>query len=331
MSAPHHPIEPILDPSSERDVLFPVQYPEMFDQYKKQLSNFWTAPEVDMKDDRYQFMNLLNDGERRLVQSIIVFFASADSVVSKNLMNRFCKEVTILEAQISYTFQAMMENIHAEVYSLTLDAYIPDIKQRDEILNETLPNARAKIEWAKKWGDGGDAPFAARLLAYIIVEGVLFQGSFCAIYWFKERNLLPALTKSNEFIARDEGMHCEFGCLLYDLLQYTRLPECDAHAMLQEAVEIEIGFITEAMPENPGAGMNATMMIEYIKSVADAVITRVGYAPVYGATNPFRFMECIGMQARSNFFEERVSQYQRADVYDKGAGDDDNGYKTADF
>jgi ribonucleotide reductase beta subunit family protein with ferritin-like domain len=314
-------MERLLDPNECRDVVFPIVHQDIWKHYKDQTACFWLPSEIDFSKDREQWNTLLNEDERTFLRSILAFFSSADSVVSQNLMNRFCKEVTAIEAQIAYTFQAMMENVHAETYSLMIDTYVTDTSERESMFQRLgdIPTVGEKVEWAKKWGreEGSDvdgsASFAQRLFAYAIVEGVLFQGSFCAIYWLKQRNLLPGLTKSNEFIARDEGMHCEFACMLYNKLENTRLRQEDAHAMLRDAVEIECRFITEAIPCRL-IGMNSDLMIQYVKSVADAVIKSMGYDPVYGASNPFSFMELIGMVGRSNFFEERVSHYQRADV-----------------
>ena len=223
----------------------------------------------------------------------------------------------MLEAQIAYTFQAMMENVHAEVYSIMIDVYVTDPDERDDMFANlgSLPCVRRKVEWAQKWSlrKGHDAPFARRLLAYAIVEGLFFSGAFCAIYWIKQRNLLPGLTKSNEFIARDEGQHTEFACLLYGKLVESRLSEADVHAIFREAVDIESDFITESIPCRL-VGMNSTLMTQYIQYVADGLLAKLGYGTIYGAENPFSFMDLIGMTGRSNFFEERVSMYQRADV-----------------
>lgn len=209
----------------------------------------------------------------------------------------------------------MIEGIHSEVYSIQIDTVITDPDEKDLIFREMgrVPSVLKKMEWAERWAQRGAAPFARRLLAYVVVEGIFFSGAFCAIYWIKQRNLLPGLTKSNEFIARDEGMHTEFGCMLYDQLQHTRLPEADAHAMFREAVAIEKEFITESIPCRL-VGMNSDLMAQYIEHVADNLLRRLRYAPLWGSHNPFPWMELIGMVGRSNFFEERVSLYQRADV-----------------
>ena len=319
----------------QRLTVYPIQHPDVWQAYKRQLASFWTAEEIDFSKDREQWTSSLNEDERRFVRGILAFFAASDSVVSLNIMNCFCKDVTMLEAQIAYTYQAMMENVHAEVYSIMIDVYITDPDERDDMFFNlgSLPCVRRKVEWAQRWslGGGGDpqqqkqqqqqqAPFPRRLLAYAIVEGLFFSGAFCAIYWIKQRNLLPGLTKSNEFIARDEGQHTEFACLLYSKLPAAeRLTEADAHAIFREAVTIETDFIVESIPCRL-IGMNATLMTQYIEYVADGLLAKLGYRGIYGASNPFSFMDLIGMSGRSNFFEERVSMYQRADVLNVDAG-----------
>ncbi|OYV74834.1 MAG: hypothetical protein B7Z66_15160 [Chromatiales bacterium 21-64-14] len=310
--------------SQQRLTVYPIHHPDVWHHYKKQLASFWTAEEIDFSKDRDQWNTKLTEDERRFVRGILAFFAASDSVVSLNIMNSFCKDVSMLEAQIAYTFQAMMENVHAEVYSIMIDVYVTDPDERDDMFSNlgSLPCVRRKVEWAQRWSlcqgqeqgqEQGQATFARRLLAYAIVEGVFFSGAFCAIYWLKQRNLLPGLTKSNEFIARDEGQHTEFACLLYGKLVSTRLAEPEAHAIFREAVEIEADFITESIPCRL-VGMNAALMTQYIQYVADGLLCKLGYRTIYGSENPFAFMDLIGMTGRSNFFEERVSMYQRADV-----------------
>ena len=328
-----HAAENVLGaPSQQRLTVYPIKNPDVWRHYKQQLASFWTAEEIDFSKDRDQWNTKLSDDERRFVRGILAFFAASDSVVSLNIMKNFCQEVTMLEAQIAYTFQAMMENIHAEVYSIMIDVYVTDPDERTDMFENlgSLPCVRRKVEWAQRWSLGGRAApltplpasgggdevvpsFARRLLAYAIVEGLFFSGAFCAIYWIKQRNLLPGLTKSNEFIARDEGQHTEFACLLYGKLKHTRLSEAEAHAIFREAVEIESDFITESIPCRL-VGMNSVLMTQYIQYVADGLLVKLGYHAIYGSENPFSFMDLIGMTGRSNFFEERVSMYQRADV-----------------
>ena len=312
--------EPSLSaPEQQRLTVYPIRHPDIWRHYKQQLASFWAAEEIDFSKDRDQWNTKLTEDERRFVRGILAFFAASDSVVSLNIMRNFCKEVTILEAQIAYTYQAMMENIHAEVYSIMIDIYVTDPVERDDMFENlgSLPCVRRKVEWAQRWSlnaEGGEpASFSRRLLAYAIVEGLFFSGAFCAIYWIKQRNMLPGLTKSNEFIARDEGQHTEFACMMYGKLRRTRLTEAEAHAIFREAVGVESDFITESIPCRL-VGMNSVLMTQYIQYVADGLLGKLGYAPIYGAENPFSFMDLIGMTGRSNFFEERVSMYQRADV-----------------
>lgn len=313
----------------QRYTMYPIVHDDLWQCYKKQMACFWTPEEVDFSKDREQWNAKLNDNERAFLKGVLAFFAASDSVVSLNIMNNFCKEVPVIEAQAVYTYQAMMENIHAEVYSIMIDTYIQDPDEKRgmfEHLGE-MSSVKKKVDWASKWSkgvDGGgggdedgetsaDSSFATRLLAFVIVEGLFFSGAFCAIYWIKQRNLLPGLTKSNEFIARDEGQHTEFGCILYNKLKHKRLPQDDAHAMFRDAIAIENEFINESIPCRM-IGMNAELMTQYIEYVADGILMTLGYEPLFGSANPFGFMELIGLPGRSNFFEERVSLYQRADA-----------------
>jgi ribonucleotide reductase beta subunit family protein with ferritin-like domain len=324
---------------TQRLTIYPILHQRLWDHYKKQLATFWTAEEIDFSRDRDQWNTKLNDDERHFIRSILAFFAASDSVVSLNIMNRFCTDVTLLEAQTCYTYQAATENIHAEVYSIMIDTYVTDPEERADMFSNlgSIPSVKKKVEWAQNWSiessDGSakdsDASFPLRIVAYAIVEGLFFSGAFCAIYWIKQRNLLPGLTKSNEFIARDEGQHTEFACTLYSMLpEKSRLSQERVHAIVREAVDVEIEFIVESVPCRL-VGMNPTLMTEYIRYVADGLLRMLGYDEIYKASNPFQFMELIGMSGRSNFFEERVSQYQRADVLntdrnDKGVGDKEN-------
>lgn len=304
----------------QRYTLFPLQYPKLFDHYKLQLASFWTADEVDFSKDREHWDNQLTDNERMFIKHVLAFFAGTDSIVALNIMDNFSKEVTILEAQIGYTFQAMMEGIHSEVYSLMIETYISDADEKRRIFDSmrTIPSVSLKMAWAEKWAlNREDAPFPCRLVAFSIVEGLFFSGAFCAIYWMKQRNLLPGLTKSNEFIARDEGMHTEFACILYGMLaDEDRLSQADVHGMFEDAVAVEKEFITASIPCRL-VGMNADLMSTYIEFVADVLLRNLGYEALYQSKNPFAFMDMIGMAGRSNFFEERGSQYQRADVLNR--------------
>jgi ribonucleotide reductase beta subunit family protein with ferritin-like domain len=301
---------------SERLSMYPIEHPDIWAHYKLQLASFWTAEEIDFSKDREQWDRDLSDGDRRFLKSVLAFFAGSDSVVSVNLMNNFCREVPVMEAQVAYTYQAAIENIHSEVYSIMIDTYIQDAHEKEQMLGGLagMPYVLAKVAWAQRWSVAEEADFPTRLVAFVIVEGLFFSGAFCAIYWVKHRNLLPGLTKSNEFIARDEGMHTAFGTLLYGkLAQGHRLSQDVVHGMFADAVRIEKEFIIESVPCGL-VGMNSDLMATYIESVADGLLEGLGYARVFGSSNPFPFMGLIGLNARSNFFEERVSQYQKAVV-----------------
>jgi ribonucleoside-diphosphate reductase subunit M2 len=303
--------------SSQRYVVYPIREQEVFDLYKKQVASFWTPEEIDFSKDIDDWENRLNEDERRFIKFILVFFASADTIVSLNLMENFTREVPYLEAQMAYTFQAAMENIHAEVYSIMIETYIKDKSEKDMLFRDVpvLDTVRAKTEWAKKWASSSEQPDSSlcrRLLAFVIIEGLFFSASFCAIYWLKQRNLLPGLTKSNEFIARDESMHTEFGCLLFQkLCGGDAVNTVTLHQMMREAVLIETAFICDGMSCRM-IGMNADLMSQYVHFVADNLCHMLGQPILYGTPNPFPFMDMLGMSARSNFFEERVSLYQKA-------------------
>lgn len=329
----------------QRYTLFPIQDVELWELYKMQVRSFWTADEIDFGADRSQWNDLLTDDERHFIKYVLAFFAGTDSIVALNLLENFSQEVTLLEAQFAYMFQAAMESIHSEVYSLMIDTYVKDAAEKDGLFRsmETIPCVRKKMLWAEKWSlaqpstseavdrpvkattdtaatttgeEGGRrASFARRLVAFCIVEGLFFSGAFCAIYWIKQRNLLPALTKSNEFISRDEGMHTKFGCLMYNRLpSEERIDETEIHDLFRDAVEVEKEFITESIPCRM-VGMNSDLMATYIEYVADLLLVSLQYRPLFGSRNPFPFMDLIGMSGRSNFFEERPSQYQRADAH----------------
>lgn len=303
--------EPLLS-SQQRFTVYPVLWSDIWNQYKKQLAAIWTVEDVDMSQDRAQFnSDRVTDAERTFVKAVLTFFAGTDTVVSLNIMDNFCKEVKPIEAQIAYTFQAMMENIHAEMYSIMIETYITDEREKAALFDHLgdIPSVQKKVVWAQKWAGSSNEPFANRLVAFAIVEGLFFAGAFCAIYWFKQRNLLPGLTKSNEYIARDEGMHTEFACLLYSKL-VDKVPADRVREMFQEAVAIEKEFIIESIPCRM-IGMNSDMMSQYIEFVADGLMQLLGHERMYGSENPFDFMNLIGMPSRSNFFESRPTEYQR--------------------
>ena len=306
--------EPLLS-EIQRYTLHPIKYPKIWDMYKKQLACFWIASEVDFSKDKNDWINKLNENERYFIKHILAFFAGSDGIVGINILDNFTKDVKILEAQITYNFQGTMEGIHSEIYSLMIETYIDDLNEKNTLFDaiNKIPCVSKKANWALKWTDSLKS-FPKRLVAFVIVEGLFFSGAFCSIYWLKERNILPGLTKSNEFIARDEGLHTEFGCLLYSMIK-NKIPENEIFKMIDEAVNIEIEFITESLPVKL-IGMNNTLMILYIKYIADWILVNLGYNKKYNTNNPFSFMNNIGMESRSNFFDERTSTYQKANIYD---------------
>ncbi len=305
-------MEPILAPSTDRFVLFPIKYNDMWEMYKKSMASFWTAEEIDLYQDLKDWANL-NDGERHYVSHILAFFSASDGIVNENLTMRFYNEVQVPEARSFYSFQIAMENIHAETYGLLIDTYIQDKKQKTHLLKaiETIPCVKKKAQWAMKWIYGNE-DFATRLVAFAAVEGIFFSGSFCSIFWLKKRGLMPGLTFSNELISRDEGLHTDFACLLYSHL--VEKPSSDAiKDLIKEAVQLEQEFISEALPVSL-IGMNSDMMCRYIEFVADRLMEELGYESIYNASNPFDWMELISLQGKTNFFEKRVSEYQKAGV-----------------
>lgn len=310
-------MEPLLQ-ESQRYTLHPIKYPSIYNMYKKQLACFWIATEIDFSKDYNDWTEKLNDNERYFIKIILAFFAGSDGIVLTNLMDNFLKDVKVLEVQIAYNFQGTMEAIHSEVYSLMIETYIKNSEEKALLFNaiENIPCVNKKATWALKWASN-ESEFSKRLVAFIIVEGLFFSGAFCSIYWLKERNILPGLTKSNEFISRDERLHTEFGILLYSML-INKLSESDIHEIFKEAVEIEIEFITESLPVKL-IGMNSDLMIQYIKYIADWILVNLGYNKIYNTSNPFSFMNNIGMDSRSNFFDERTSTYQKANIFENMA------------
>ncbi|GAB3239269.1 ribonucleotide-diphosphate reductase subunit beta [Hymenobacter seoulensis] len=305
-------MEPLLTENPNRFVLFPIQHNDVWQMYKKAEASFWTAEEIDLSQDQKDWENL-NDGERHFISHVLAFFAASDGIVNENLAVNFMQEVQMAEARCFYGFQVMMENIHSETYSLLIDTYIKDPKQKDHLFNalETVPCVKKKGEWAIKWINSEN--FTERLIAFAAVEGIFFSGSFCSIFWLKKRGLMPGLTFSNELISRDEGLHCDFACLLYKDHLQNKLPESRVHDIIKDAVQIEQEFVTDALPVNL-IGMNAQLMSQYIEFVADRLLDSLGYSKIYGASNPFDFMEMISLQGKTNFFEKRVGEYQKAGV-----------------
>ncbi len=304
--------EPILKENPQRFVLFPLKYHDFWDMYKKHMASFWTAEEIDLEQDMRDWEKL-NDGERHFIKYVLAFFAASDGIVNENLAQKFCTEVQVPEARCFYGFQIAMENIHSETYSLLIDTYIKD-KNEKEFLFKAIDNIEVvnkKANWALNWINS-DKSFAERLIAFSAVEGIFFSGSFCAIFWLKKRSLMPGLTFSNELISRDEGLHCDFACLVYKHL-INKLPESTIHKIIGDAVEIEKQFVTESLPVEL-IGMNSKLMSQYIEFVADRLIYALGYKKLYNATNPFEWMEMISLQGKTNFFEKRVGDYQKSGV-----------------
>ncbi|KAJ3567786.1 hypothetical protein NP233_g6136 [Leucocoprinus birnbaumii] len=306
--------EPLLKESRRRFVLFPIQYPEIWQMYKKAEASFWTAEEMDLSKDLHDWTNRMNDNERHFISHVLAFFAASDGIVNENLVERFSNEVQAAEARCFYGFQIMMENIHSETYSLLIDTYIKDPAQREYLFDaiETIPCIKRKADWALKWISDQNSTFAERLVAFAAVEGIFFSGSFASIFWMKKRGLMPGLTFSNELISRDEGMHTDFACLLFSHLKRRPHPEV-VRTIITEAVKIEQEFLTDALPVKL-IGMNADLMCQYIEFVADRLLVSLGNDKVYNSTNPFDFMDMISLQGKTNFFEKRVSDYQKANV-----------------
>ncbi len=308
-------MEPLLQENKKRFVLFPIQHPEIWKMYKQAEASFWTAEEIDLAPDLKDWERLSSD-EQHFIKHVLAFFAASDGIVNENLAERFLSEVQVPEARCFYGFQIAIENIHSETYSLLIDTYIKDSLEKDRLFNaiDTVPCVTKKAEWAMKW-ISGDASFAERLVAFAAVEGIFFSGSFCSIFWLKKRGLMPGLTFSNELISRDEGLHCDFACLLYSMLN-NKMEEWRIRAIITEAVAIEKEFILDALPVSL-IGMNAKLMSEYIEFVADRLLVALGYSKAYGTANPFPWMDLISLQGKTNFFEKRVAEYQKAGVMNK--------------
>jgi len=293
---------------ASRDVLFPIQDKKYWKMYKKAIRSFWTVEEIDLQVDATQWNQLLDDKERHFISHVLAFFASSDSIVNENLAFRFMQETSSPEAKCFYGFQIAMENIHSETYSLLIDTFIRDNVEKTRLFNaiDTLPCVSKKAAWARKY-IYNDASFATRIVAFAAVEGIFFSGSFCAIYWLRKRNLMPGLCFSNELISRDEGLHCDFACLVYELLQV----RVSATEIIIDAVNIEQEFVRDAIPVSM-IGMNAQSMCDYIEFVADRLLVSLGHDKHYNTPNPFDWMELISMQGKTNFFERRVSEYAKS-------------------
>ncbi|HEX3766969.1 MAG TPA: ribonucleoside-diphosphate reductase small subunit [Puia sp.] len=308
--------ELLLKENKDRFVILPINYPRIWEMYKKHEAGFWTAEEIDLSGDIKDWISL-NEGERHFISHVLAFFAASDGIVNENLAVNFMSETQIPEARCFYGFQIMMENIHAETYALLIDSYIKDPQEKHRLFHaiETVPAVKKKAEWALRWIQNGS--FAERLVAFAAVEGIFFSGSFCSIFWLKKRGLMPGLTFSNELISRDEGLHCEFACLLYGMLNHKLSHEAVA-AIIGDAVAIEKEFISDALPVKL-IGMNADLMKQYIEFVADRWMNELGYPKLFNVSNPFDFMEMISLQGKTNFFEKRVGDYQKAGLLSPAA------------
>lgn len=306
-------IEPILQENKNRFVIFPIKHHDIWEWYKKMEASFWTAEEIDLSPDIIDWEQKLNDDERHFIKHVLAFFAASDGIVNENLAENFLSEVQYTEAKFFYGFQIAIENIHSETYSLLIDTYIKDKKEKDYLFKaiETLDCVKKKANWALRWIENGS--FAERLVAFAAVEGIFFSGSFCSIFWLKKRGLMPGLSFSNELISRDEGLHCDFACLLYTKHLVNKMPKSQIEEIIRDAVEIEKEFVTDALPVKL-IGMNSDLMTQYIEFVADRLLVELGNEKIYNVSNPFDFMDMINLQGKTNFFEKRVGEYQKAGV-----------------
>jgi len=305
--------EKILTDNPGRFVIFPIQHDDIWQFYKHHESTFWTAEEIHLTEDLYDWEYKLNDNERHFIKHVLAFFAASDGIVNENLAENFVREVQYPEAKFFYGFQIMMENIHSETYSLLINTYIKDSAERDYLFNaiDNIPAVRQKADWALRWIKNGS--FQERLIAFAAVEGIFFSGSFCSIFWLNKRGLMKGLCFSNELISRDEGLHCDFACLIYNQHIENKLPNAVLESIITDAVAIEKEFITVSLPVSL-LGMNAELMCQYIEFVADRLLVALGNQKVYNATNPFPFMDMISMQGKTNFFERKVGDYSKSGV-----------------
>jgi ribonucleoside-diphosphate reductase beta chain len=317
-------VEPILIKNNSRFVLFPIVHDDIWSFYKRAEASIWTAEEIDLSPDLVDWSNKLTEDERFFIKHVLAFFAASDGIVNENLAEHFLAEVQYTEAKFFYGFQIMMENVHSETYSLLIDTYIQDTAEKAHLFNaiDTLDCVKKKAEWALRWIDKGS--FAERLVAFAAVEGIFFSGSFCSIFWLKKRGLMPGLSLSNELISRDEGLHCDFACLLYNNHLVEKLSKDAVKSIIMDAVAIEKEFVTDAIPVRL-IGMNSDLMGQYIEFVADRLLNELGNEKVYNTPNPFDFMDMISIQGKTNFFEKRVGEYQKSGVL---GGKESHGFTT---
>jgi len=321
-------IEPILQENKNRFVIFPIKHHDIWDWYKKMEASFWTAEEIDLHQDLNDWNNKLSEDEKYFIKHILAFFAASDGIVNENLAENFVNEVQYAEAKFFYGFQIMMENIHSETYSLLIDTYVKDETEKDQLFRalEVFPAIKKKADWALKWIESDS--FAERLIAFAAVEGIFFSGAFCSIFWLKKRGLMPGLTFSNELISRDEGVHCDFAVHLHNHHLINKVSKERIKEILVDALDIEREFITESLPASL-IGMNATLMAQYLEFVTDRLLVELGCERVYNSSNPFDFMDMISLQGKTNFFEKRVSEYQKAGVMNSGSQGDSDSQKIS--
>ena len=306
-------VEPILEKNEGRFVIFPIQHHDIWEWYKKSEASFWTAEEIDLHQDLTDWTSKLNDDERYFIKHILAFFAASDGIVNENLAENFVNEVQYSEAKFFYGFQIMMENIHSETYSLLIGTYVKDDAEKDQLFNaiENFPAIKKKADWALKWIDSPS--FAERLIAFAAVEGIFFSGAFCSIFWLKKRGIMPGLTFSNELISRDEGVHCDFAVHLHNHHLVNKVPKDRIRSIIVDALNIEREFITESLPASL-IGMNSNLMTQYLEFVTDRLLVELGCEKEFNTKNPFDFMDMISLQGKTNFFEKRVAEYQKAGV-----------------
>jgi len=306
--------EIILKNNPNRFVLFPIKYPKLWDMAKRLQSLYWQTEEIKLSQDKTDWREKLTDNERYFIKMVLAFFAASDGIVMENLAIRFSNEVQLPEARFFYAYQIFNEAIHSQTYSTLIESYINDEKERFKLFNaiNEFSSIKRKAEWAIKWINDNSTSFSTRLVAFAVVEGIFFSGSFCSIFWLKNRGLMPGLTFSNELISRDEGLHCDFAIELYSMLN-NKLHQIEIEEIFKEAVSIEKEFIIESIPCKM-IGMNSEMMQQYIEFVADRLITQLGYTRIWNTKNPFDFMELISMDGKTNFFERRVAEYSSATI-----------------
>ena len=321
--------EPILSENKNRFVIFPIEHHDIWEWYKKQEACFWTAEEIDLHQDLTDWNTKLTDDERYFVKHILAFFAASDGIVNENLAENFVNEVQYSEAKFFYGFQIMMENIHSETYSLLIDTYVKDEAEKSDLFHaiEVFPAIKKKADWALKWIDSDS--FAERLIAFAAVEGIFFSGAFCSIFWLKKRGLMPGLTFSNELISRDEGMHCDFAVHLHNTHLINKVPTARIREIILDALIIEREFVTESLPVSL-IGMNSKLMTQYLEFVTDRLLLELGLEKEFNVTNPFDFMDMISLQGKTNFFEKRVSEYQKAGVLTQETKEEKEKYSFGD-